>query len=116
MDLTDMIKRAKSHPDYKKAGMILCHNGVVRNTSRDGTPVGGLFVKADWKRLEEILCETKKREGIIEVLAQVQEGRLFPGDDVMLVEIAGDFRENVFPALIDTVETIKGEVTKRTEL
>jgi len=39
MDLTDMIKKVKSHPDYKKAGMILCHNGVVRETSRDGKPV-----------------------------------------------------------------------------
>ena len=116
MDLTDMVNRAKSHPDYKKAGMILCHNGVVRNTSRDGKPVSDLFVKVNWKRLEEILCEMKGREGIIEVLAQVQEGRLAPGDDIMLVVIAGDFRENVFPALIDAVEAIKSEVTKKTEM
>ena len=116
MDLTDMIKKVKSHPDYKKAGMILCHNGVVRNTSKNGKPVSELFVKVDRKRLEEILYETKKREGIIEALAQVQEGRLSPGDDVMLVVVAGDFRENVFPALKDTVEAIKSEVTKKTEL
>ncbi len=116
MGLTDLIKRVKSHPDYKKAGMILCHNGVVRSTSRDGKPVSELFVKADLERLEEILCETKKREGIIEALAQVREGRLLPGDDVMLVVVAGDFRDNVFPALIDTVEAIKSEVTKKTEV
>ena len=115
MDLADMIKKAKSHPDYKKAGMILCHNGVVRNTSREGKPVSELFVKADWKRLEEILSEMKKREGIIEVLAEIKEGRLFPGDDIMLVLVTGDFRENVFPALRDTVEAIKREVTKKTE-
>jgi len=76
-------------------------------------PVTELFVTVDRKRLEEILYETKKREGIVEVLAEVQEGRLFPGDDVMLVVVAGDFRDNVFPALIDTVEAIKTEVTKR---
>ncbi|MBW2631210.1 MAG: molybdenum cofactor biosynthesis protein MoaE [Deltaproteobacteria bacterium] len=116
MDLTNMIKRVKSHPDYKKAGMILCHNGVVRNTSRDGRPVSELFVNVDRKRLEEILYEMKKREGIIEVLAEVQEGRLFPGDDIMLVVVAGDFRENVFPVLIDTVKAIKTEVTKKTEV
>ena len=116
MGLTDLIKRVKSHPDYKKAGMILCHNGVVRSTSRDGKPVSELFVKADLERLEEILCETKKREGIIEALAQVREGRLLPGDDVMLVVVAGDFRDNVFPALRDTVEAIKSEVTKKTEV
>ena len=111
-----MIQEIKAHPDYKKAGMILCHNGVVRNTSRDGRPVSELFVKVDRNRLEEILCETKKREGIIEALAQVREGRLFPGDDVMLVVVAGDFRDNVFPALKDAVEAIKSEVTKKTEV
>ena len=116
MDLAKMIQEIKAHPDYKEAGMILCHNGVVRETSRDGRPVSELFVKVDWKRLEEILSETKKREGIIEALAQVREGRLSPGDDIMLVVVAGDFRENVFPALKDTVEAIKSEVTKKTEL
>jgi len=30
--------------------------------------------------------------------------------------VAGDFRDNVFPALIDTVEAIKSEVTKKTEV
>ncbi len=115
MNLMDMILRVKSHPDYKNAGMILCHNGVVRNTSRDGTPVSELFVKVDRKRLEEILSEMKQREGIIEVLAQVKEGRLFPGDDIMLVVVAGDFRENVFRTLKDAVEAIKSEVTSKTE-
>lgn len=115
MDLTDMIHKVKSHPDYKKAGMILCHNGVVRNTSRDGKPVTELVVKADRNRLEEIISEIKQRPGIVEVLAQVREGRLFPGDDVMLVVVAGDFRENVFAALRDAVDTIKSEVTKKTE-
>ena len=115
MNLIDMILRVKSHPDYKNAGMILCHNGVVRNTSRDGTPVSELFVKVDRKRLEEILSEMKQREGIIEVLAQVKEGRLFPGDDIMLVVVAGDFRENVFQTLKDAVEAIKTEVTSKTE-
>ncbi len=115
MDLAKMIEEIKAHPDYKKAGMILCHNGVVRNSSRDGRPVSELVVKADRNRLEEVISEIKQRPGIIEVLAQVREGRLFPGDDVMLVVVAGDFRENVFSALRDAVDTIKSEVTKKTE-
>ncbi|MDD5723191.1 MAG: molybdenum cofactor biosynthesis protein MoaE [Syntrophales bacterium] len=115
MDLAKMIQEVKDHPDYKKAGMILCHNGVVRNTSRDGKPVSELVVKADRDRLKEIISEIKQRPGIVEVLAQVREGKLFPGDDVMLVVVAGDFRENVFSALRDAVDTIKSEVTKKTE-
>jgi molybdopterin synthase catalytic subunit len=31
MNLADLITQIKEHPDYSKAGMILCHNGVVRH-------------------------------------------------------------------------------------
>ncbi len=115
MDLARMVKDVKSHPDYKKAGMILSHNGVVRETSREGRPVREMVVKADLNRLREILSEIKQRPGIVEVLAHVNEGRLLPGDDVMFVVVAGDFRENVFSALRDAVDKIKTEVTKKTE-
>jgi len=115
MDLARMIQQIKAHPDYHKAGMILCHNGVVRNTSRDGRPVSELVVKADRDRLAEVISEIKERPGIVEVLAEIQEGKLFPGDDVMLVAVAGDFRENVFSALRDAVEAIKAGVTRKTE-
>lgn len=116
MDLPKMIQEIKARPDYTKAGMIVCHNGVVRETSRDGSPVSELMVKADRQRLEEIIAEIKARPGIIEMLVEIEEGRLFPGDDVMLVVIAGDFREHVFAALTDAVEAIKADVTKKTEI
>lgn len=116
MNLTDMMKKVKNHPDYHKAGMILCHNGVVRGTSRGGHLVSELLVKADRQRLAGIIEEMKKRPGIIEVLAEVAEGKLRVGDDVMFVVVAGDFRENVFPVLMDTVNAIKKEVTKKTEV
>lgn len=116
MDLAKMIREIKAHPDYTKAGMILCHNGVVRETSRDGRPVSELVVKADRKRLGEIIAEIKARPGIIEVLVEIEEGRLFPGDDVMLIAIAGDFRENVFAALRDAVDAVKADVSKKTEI
>ncbi len=115
MDLTNMVKMVKKHPDYHKAGMILCHNGVVRATSRDGNPVEKLEVRADRKRLAEIISRMKKRRGIIEVLAEVKEGTLLPGDDIMYVVVAGDFRENVFEVLMDAVNMIKKDVTKKSE-
>jgi molybdopterin synthase catalytic subunit len=116
MNLSDMIKRVKEHPDYHKAGMILCHNGVVRETSRDGKRVSSLVVNADRERLAEIVAQMKMRPGIIEVLADVNEGKLFPGDDVMFVVVAGDFRENVFSALMDAVNMIKTDVTRKEEM
>ena len=116
MNLSDMLGAVKAHPNYQNAGMILFHNGVVRGTSRDGKPVTELTVIADRGRLAEIIAEMKKRPGIIEVLAEVREGKLNVGADVMLVAVAGDFRENVFPVLMDTVNAIKKDVTKKTEL
>ncbi|OPY18755.1 MAG: MoaE protein [Syntrophus sp. PtaB.Bin075] len=115
MELSDMIKKAKSHPEFHKVGMILCHNGVVRGTSRDGKPVSELTVKADRARLDAIVAEMKSRPGILEVLVEVREGLLHVGDDVMYVVVAGDIRENVFPALMDTVNRIKAEVTTKQE-
>ena len=115
MSLADLVAQVKQHPRYREVGMILFHNGVVRGTSRDGKPVVELTVKADRTRLAEILGEMKSRPGIIEVLAEVREGTLHVGDDVMYVAVAGDLRENVFPVLEDTVNTIKRDVTKKTE-
>jgi molybdopterin synthase catalytic subunit len=46
----------------------------------------------------------------------VREGKLVVGDDVMYIVVAGDFRENVFPALMDAVNMIKAQVTTKTEL
>lgn len=116
MSLMDLIDRIKEHPDYGRVGMILCHNGVVRATSRDGRPVTEMTVKADRARLTEIIAEMKKRPGIIEVLAEVREGNLRVGDDVMYVVVAGDLRENCFPVLQDAVNAIKRDVTRKTEV
>jgi molybdopterin synthase catalytic subunit len=58
----------------------------------------------------------KRRLGIIEVLAQVNEGRLAVGDDVMFVVVAGDFRENMFPVLMEAVDLIKKDVTQKREV
>jgi len=115
MELFDMIKKIKSHPDFHKAGMILCHNGVVRGTTRDGKPISELTVTVDWPRLEAIVAETKSRPGIIDVLVEIREGLLQVGDDVMFIVVAGDIRENVSAALMDTLNRIKAEVTKKQE-
>jgi len=115
MSLTKMIERVKAHPDYRRVGMILCHNGVVRSTSRDGRAVTELTVRADRDRLREIVADLKGRPGIVEVLVEIREGRLRTGDDVMYVVVAGDFRENVFSALMDAVNRIKSDVTRKVE-
>ena len=71
--------------------MILCHNGVVRASSRDGRPVSEVTVRVDRRRLETILAEIKAMTGVVEVLAHVNEGTLKVGEDVMYVVVAGIF-------------------------
>ena len=115
MNLNTLVEKAKKHPDFHKVGMILCHNGVVRASSRDGRPVSEVTVRVDRGRLETILAEIKAMTGIVEVLAHVNEGTLKVGEDVMYVVVAGDFRENVFDAMIAAVNRIKADVTSKQE-
>jgi molybdopterin synthase catalytic subunit len=116
MKMSQILDQIKKHPDIHKAGMILCHNGIVRETSRDNRMVSGLKVEVDHEKLESIIRENKKRPGIIEILVEIHEGEvLSTGDDVMLLAIAGDIRDNVIPALEDTLNAIKSTVTKKTE-
>jgi molybdopterin synthase catalytic subunit len=115
MNLSVLVEKIKKHPDFSKAGMILCHNGVVRATSRDGRPVSEVTVRVDRKRLEAIIGEVKAMTGIVEVLAHVNEGTLKVGEDVMYIVVAGDFRENVFSAMIAAVNKVKADVTSKTE-
>ena len=115
MELSALIDKIKSHTDYAKVGMILCHNGVVRGTSRDGQRVSGLTLTVDRKALDNILAEQRERPGIVEILVEIQEGSLKVGDDVMFIVVAGNFRDRVIPVLEDTLNAIKKQVTSKTE-
>jgi len=116
MNATDLMAKIKQHPDFHKAGMVLCHNGVVRKTSRDGRNVTGLKVVADHEKLSQVIAKNKKRPGIVEILIEIAEDRdLVVGDDVMLLVVAGDIRDNVIRVLEDTLNEVKATVTSKTE-
>ena len=116
MDINFMLDSIKKHPDYDKVGMVLCHNGVVRGTSRDGRGVKGLKVAVDHQKLEQIVSEQKKIAGIMDIKVEIAAERdLIVGDDVMLLVVAGDIRENVIAVLTDTLNLIKSTVTSKTE-
>src|SRR3989339_284750 len=114
MNIQTMLEQIKKHPDYHKAGMILCHNGVVRATSREGDEVTGLEITVDHDRLSRIISEQKKRPGIVEILIHINEGKsLKVGDDVMFLVVAGNIRENVIAVLTDTLNLVKSQVTSK---
>ena len=116
MDPTALINRIKQHPDYGKVGMILCHNGVVRSTSRDGREVTGLKVAVDHQTLEAVLKTHRRQPGIVDIQIAINEDKaLSVGDDVMVLVVAGDIRENVIRALSDTLNAVKSTVTRKEE-
>jgi molybdopterin synthase catalytic subunit len=109
-----MIDRIKAHPDAAKIGMILCHNGIVRGTARDGRPVSGLVVSVDEDKLASVLDSHRRMPGIVDIQVEIKAGRpLAVGDDVMAIVVGGDIRENVIAALSATLNTIKSEVTAK---
>ena len=116
MNLIRLIDKIKEHPDCYQTGMILCHNGVVRGTSRDGRNVSGLMITVDHEKLRQVIEKNKAKPGIVEVLVEIAENRhLSVGDDVMFLVVAGDIRENVISTMNDTLNAIKTTVTKKTE-
>ena len=115
MHLQEMVAAIRVRSDFDRVGMIACHDGVVRATARDGRKVEGLNVQVDREALERVLAEMRHRPGIVEVAAHVFEGYRQVGDDVMLVVVAGDIREHVFPVLEETVERLKKEVSHKQE-
>jgi molybdopterin synthase catalytic subunit len=116
MDIAKTLSRIKHKPGFDAVGMVLCHNGVVRGTSRDGRPVSGLRVEVDHPRLARILKENRATAGIFDIQVEIAEGRdLDVGEDVMVLVVAGDIRETVIRTLEKTLEGIKTTVTRKTE-
>jgi molybdopterin synthase catalytic subunit len=75
-----------------------------------------LRVSVDHDRLQRILNEQRMRPGIVDIRVAIAEDRdLAVGDDVMLLIVAGDIRENVIAVLTDTLNQIKTTVTEKTE-
>ena len=116
MNIAKMLDEIKTHPDFEKVGMILCHNGVVRATARDGREVKGLKVTVDHAKLEQLIIEQSQKPGIVDIQVNIVENKnLAVGDDIMHLMVAGDIRENVIAVLTDTLNLIKSTVTSKTE-
>lgn len=115
MDLNRMTDIIKTHPDFNKAGMIASHLGIVRSFSRDGKAVSGVDVLFDSQKIQEIIRDIKSRPGIVDILIETNSGHLAVGDEIVAIMVAGDIRENVFPALIDAVNRLKSEAATKKE-
>jgi molybdopterin synthase catalytic subunit len=116
MNLEKLIQAVKHHPDFTRVGMMLCHVGVVRSSSRDGRPVTGLRVAVDPERLAAVLETHRRRPGIVDIQVEIAADRdLALGETVMHLVVAGDVREHVIETLADTLDAVKRTVTRKTE-
>ena len=118
------LREAKAHESAPKIGMYLTHNGTVRQTAkalvRNGEentkPVTGMAFSYDAAKVEAVIADTYKLDGIYYIRVWLNEGRLELGDDIMYALIGGDIRPRVVEALQYLVGRIKNECVTETEL
>ena len=118
------LKEAKAHETAPLCGMYLTHNGTVRQTAKakvrygeeDTKAVTGMVFSYDPEKVDAVIADTYKMEGIYYIQVWLNEGRLQMGDDIMYVLIGGDIRPRVVDALNYLVGRIKNECVVETEL
>jgi len=118
MDIPQMIQDVKNQPGFTdNVGMILIHNGVVRNWSRnDKAAVASLEVTPDFDRIESLRQEFLKSPGIFDIKIKAFSGTFQPGDDLLYIVVAGDLRENVKPVLAELLDRVKAEAVSKKEI
>jgi molybdopterin synthase catalytic subunit len=118
MDISQAIAELKRQAGFTdNVGMILIHNGVVRNWSRqDHKTVIALEVRPDQAKIEALRQEYLKRPGIYAIVIEAKEGRFQPGDDLLFIIVAGDVRENVKPVLAELLDRVKAEAITKKEV
>ena len=117
------LKEAKAHESAPKIGMYLTHNGTVRQTAKakvrygaeDTKDVTGMLFSYDQAKVDAVIADTYKMEGIYYIKVWLNEGQLQLGDDIMYVLIGGDIRPRVVDALQYLVGRIKNECVVETE-
>ena len=118
------LREAKTHESAPKIGMYLTHNGTVRQTAKAKVRYGeentkevtGMLFSYDEKKVDAVIADTYKMEGIYYIKVWLNEGELTMGDDIMYVLIGGDIRPRVVDALQYLVSRIKNECVVETEL
>ena len=110
------IKEIKANCPADQLGMILVHNGIVRGSAKDGSPVRAMKLSYDDAHLLSAVEDAKKKEGIVDIRAWINKGDLRVGDDIMYVCVAGRFRTDVLPVFQELIRTIKTEIVREEEL
>ncbi len=118
MDITKTLAQLKKRPDFaENVGMVLIHNGTVRNWSRnERNKVDKLEVTVDHEKIEQLRQHFLTYEGIYEIIVDAKSGTFLPGEDLLYLIVAGDIRENVKQVFADLLDRIKAEATSKKEI
>ena len=118
------LREAKAHASAPKIGMYLTHNGTVRQSAKAKVRYGeegakdvtGMLFSYDEEKVNAVIADAYRLDGIYYIKVWLNEGRLDMGDDIMYVLIGGDIRPRVVDALNYLVGRIKNECVVETEL
>ena len=117
------LKEAKQDKNAHRVGMYLTHNGIVRESNKASVRYGeaerkvkGMCFSYDESKLNAIVDEARKMEGIYYIRVWLNEGELKTGDDIMYVLIGGDIRPRVVDCLQYLVGRVKNECVVETEI
>jgi len=117
------LKEAKQDKNAHRVGMYLTHNGIVRESNKASVRYGeaerkvkGMYFSYDEAKLNAVIDEARKMEGIYYIRVWLNEGELKTGDDIMYVLIGGDIRPRVVDCLQYLVGRVKNECVVETEI
>lgn len=122
--LDGWLAEARAHEAAGGVGMYLTHVGVVRQSAkakvREGKentlPVTGMIFSYDRDKVERVIADAYRLDGITCIKAWLNEGALAVGDVIMQVLIGGDIRPHVVDALQYLVGRLKDECVSEQEL
>ena len=118
------LREAKAHASAPNIGMYLTHNGTVRQTAKakvrsgeaNTKAVTGMLFSYDQEKVDAVIADTYKMDGIYYIKVWLNEGELTMGDDIMYVLIGGDIRPRVVDALQYLVSRVKNECVTEQEI
>ncbi len=116
VDLGQLLEYFSKLATYHEAGAVACFVGVVREDPirESGAKVVRLeyeaYTAVATKRMQEIRETIRKRPGIIDVVIHHIIDVLNVGEPSLFVAVLGKHRQDVFPALSETVERVKADV------
>ncbi len=119
INICDLMKSVKNHPEINECGAIFSFEGIVRGKEPDKNVVKMDLTTPDLleteNELKDIVSDIKNKHGVFEVAVVHYIGKFIPGDPLFLAVVAGAHRQETKAALNDVIERVKYELDFKKE-